>query len=80
MFQANFLFLTKNKLGEDNYKLKIQILRMILNCNTSVNMNGTVLPAKSDSDAMFCLQAIRDLYKIDHSCINPILRIGLIHK
>ena len=40
----------------------------------------TVLPAKSDSDIMFCLQIIRDLESIDHVCINPIHRIGLIHK
>ena len=40
----------------------------------------TVLPAKIDSDFMICLQSYRDLYSIDHLCINPILRIGLIHK
>ena len=39
----------------------------------------TVLPAKSDSDFMFYLQNIRDLKSIDHFCINPFLRIGLIH-
>ena len=28
----------------------------------------------------FVYKVIRDLYSIDHLCINPILRIGLIHK
>ena len=32
----------------------------------------TVLPAKSDSDFMFCYKVIRDLEWIDHLCINPI--------
>ena len=41
---------------------------------------ATVLPAKSDSDVIFCLQVITDLESIDHLCINPIHRIGLIHK
>ena len=40
----------------------------------------TVLPAKSDSDVMFCLQCYRDVESIYHLCINPICRIGLIHK
>ena len=40
----------------------------------------TALPAKSDSDLMFVYNIIRDLQSIDHLCINPILRIGLIHK
>ena len=40
----------------------------------------TVLPAKSDSDVMFVYKVIRDLESIDHLCINPIHRIGLIHK
>ena len=40
----------------------------------------TILPAKSDSDDVFCLQSYRDLWSIDHVCINPIHRIGLIHK
>ena len=39
----------------------------------------TALPVKSDSDVMSCLQVIRDLESIDHLCINPIRRIGLIH-
>ena len=40
---------------------------------------GTVLPDKSDSGVMFCLQNYNGL-SIDHSCINPICSIGLIHK
>ena len=28
----------------------------------------------------FVYKVIRDLLSIDHLCINPILRIGLIHK
>ena len=40
----------------------------------------TVLSAKSDSDVMFCYKVIRDLESIGHLFINPIHRIGLIHK
>ena len=40
---------------------------------------STVVPAKSDSDVTLCLQVIRGLELIDHLCINPIGRIGLIH-
>ena len=49
-----------------------------------------VLPTKSDSDVIFCLQVLSKTLTcalhlsnrklIDHFCINPILRIGLIHK
>ena len=41
---------------------------------------GTVVPTKSDSDVMFYLQSYQDLESIDDLCINPIRRIGLIHK
>ena len=41
---------------------------------------STVLPAKSDSNVMLCYKVGRDLESIDHLCINPIRRIGLIHK
>ena len=37
---------------------------------------NTVLPAKIDSDVMFCLQSYQGLKSIDHLCINPIRRIG----
>ena len=40
----------------------------------------TVLPAKSDSDVMFCYKVIRNLESIYQLCINPIPRIGLIQK
>ena len=46
-------------------------------CSGSV---GTVLTAKSDSDVMFVYKVSRELELIDHLCINPICRIGLIHK
>ena len=42
--------------------------------------SSTVQQAKSDSDKMFCLQIYQDLESIYHLCINPIHRIGLIHK
>ena len=35
----------------------------------------TVVPTKSDSDAMFCLQSYQDIESIDHMCTNPIRRI-----
>ena len=48
------------------------------------------MPTKNDSDILFCLQILSkiltyehhfSLYEsIYHLCINPILRIGLIHK
>ena len=50
------------------------------NNNLLCDMVPTVLPAKSDSDVMFVYKVIRDLESIDHLCINPIHRIGLIHK
>ena len=43
------------------------------------SITATVLPAKSDSDATFCLKIYKGLYSIDHLCINSIHRIGLIH-
>ena len=46
--------------------------------NTEISC--TVVPAKRDSDVMFCLKVVRDLKSIDHLCIYPIHRIGLIHK
>ena len=35
-----------------------------------LNEATIVLPAKSDSDVVFCLQYITDLSLIDHLCIN----------
>ena len=42
--------------------------------------SGTVLPAKSDSDVMFCLHHYQGLIINRHLCINTICRIVLIHK
>ena len=47
--------------------------------NKSPKIEGTVLPAKSDSGVMLS-QSYQDVESIDHLCINPIRRIGLIHK
>ena len=51
---------------------------------------STVVPTKSDSDVIFCLLLFSKTLTCklhlslresrDHLCINPILRIGLIHK
>ena len=38
------------------------------------------MPAKSDSFVMLFYIVIRYLESVDHLCINPIRRIGLIHK
>ena len=46
----------------------------------AIESSSTVLPAKSDSDVMFCLQIYGVLESIDHLCFNPILQIGLKHK
>ena len=40
----------------------------------------TVLPANSDSEVMFYLRSYKELESIDHLYIDPIRRIGLIHK
>ena len=52
--------------------------------------NSTVLSVKSDSDVVFCLQLLSEKLtctlhlsqceSIDHLCVNPILRIGLMHQ
>ena len=51
---------------------------------------ATVVPTKSDSDALFCLQLLSKTFtctlqfslreSIDHLCINPIHWIVLLHK
>ena len=43
-------------------------------------MRLTILPAKSDSDVMFYLRSYQELESKNHLRINPIRRIGLIHK
>ena len=50
----------------------------------------TIMPAKGDSDVVFVYNCSGKILiysfhlslceSIDHSCINPFLRIGLIHK
>ena len=46
-------------------------------CHQQAHPKNPVLPAKSDSNVMFCLQYVcKDLESIDHLCINPIHRIG----
>ena len=57
---------------------------------TDEETNATVVPAKSDSDVIRCLQLQSKILKctlrlskresIDHLCIIPFLQIGLIHK
>ena len=60
-------------------------------CNlTYFQHNTTVVPNKRNSDVIFCLQLLSKILtctlhlslreSIDHLCINPILRIGFIHK
>ena len=54
------------------------------------SVNSTVVPTKSDSDVILCLQLLSKTLtctlhlsiheSIDHLCINPILWKGLIHK
>ena len=51
--------------------------------------NSTVLSVKSDSDVVFCLQLLSKTLtctlhlsqceSIDHLCVNPSMRVGLIH-
>ena len=55
--------------------IKVMLIFCVLSLYTS-----TALSDKSDSDVMFVYKVIRDLISIDHLCINPIIRIGLIHK
>ena len=55
-----------------------------------VEIATTVMPAKSESGVVFCLQFLSKILtctlhlslceSIYHLCINPILWIGLIHK
>ena len=42
---------------------------LVLSCQTRVTVTSC-----------FVYRVIRDLESIDHLCINPICRIGLIHK
>ena len=66
----------------------VLVLKRIVSLNTKNICFGseirkslfTVLPAKSDSDLKVVYKVIRDLCSINPLCINPILRMGLIHK
>ena len=63
-----------------NIYLLLKILLCCLHSSSKPHTTTTVLPAKSDSDVMFCLQGDQGL-RIDRSlCIDPIHRMGLIHK
>ena len=55
-------------------------MKISIHFNVYNSLTFTVVPAKSDSDVIFCLQSIRGLESTDHLFINPIRRIGLIHK
>ena len=59
---------------------KAMVPLSLIHCLLLLPLCGTALPAMSDSDDMFYYKVIRDLESIDHLCINPIRRIGLIHK
>ena len=39
-----------------------------------------VMPTRSDSDFMFCLQIIGDVLSTGRLCVGPVLRIGLTHE
>ena len=39
-------------------------------CNNAGKVPVTVLPAKSESDVMFCLQSYQRLLVIDHLCLS----------
>ena len=66
-------------------KFKFQSYNTIENTNVI-----TVVPTKSDSDTILCLQLLSKILtctlhlslreSIDHLCMYPILKIGLLHK
>ena len=93
MFVKDFYIFFYEKLADDNKNMKNTNSQKLsspskngdvftLSTFTRITNNrvSTVLPAKSDSGIMFCLQSYQDLESIDHLCINPIRRIGLIHQ
>ena len=55
-----------NQLADMNKKNTVELVRIQ---RSSFLSNATVLPAKSDSDVMFCLQSFQEL-KIDRSLVN----------
>ena len=46
-----------------------RIMKVLLSCQPKVTVT-----------TCFVYKVIRDFKSMDHLCINPILRIGLIHK
>ena len=90
--QYDFPWWRQNKVTityDDCHSANRQLLITVFTQTLVIN-NTTVLPAKSDSEVIFCLQLLSKTFtftrhfsqrgSIDHLCINPILRIGLIHK
>ena len=77
-----------NQTNKQNLKTVFSL--QMFNTNTHSDNIFTVVPTKSDSDEMFCLQLLSKQLtctlhltkreSTDHLCINPILWIGLIHK
>ena len=76
---------TYNKLNEQGSKAHVYFYKIIALMQFTI-----VVPTKRDSDVKLCLQLLSKTLtcslhlskreSIDHLCINPILRIGLIHK
>ena len=70
--------------------LPVHTHKPYINLHLSINEIVTVVPILSDSDVIICLQLLSKALtctlhlslseSIDQLCINPILRIGLIHK
>ena len=66
------------------------VVVLILQLAQILHVESIVVPTKSDSDVVFCLQLLSKTLtcslhlslreSIDHMCINPIMWIGLIHK
>ena len=55
-----------NQLADMNKKNTVELVRIQ---RSSFLSSATVLPAKSDSDVLFCLQSFQGL-KIDRSLVN----------
>ena len=78
-------------MGNPKYRCSlVEVHIFFSNINKSFYRQATVVPTKSDTQVIFCLQLLSKTItftlhlsqhkSIDHLCINPILRIGLIHK
>ena len=76
--------------GEQKVNSKSTRLEFSLSCQQFELKSATVMLTKSDSDVILSLQLLSKTLTctlhlslqelIDHLCINPILRIGLIHE